>query len=195
MNDADRKKAASDQRKLRNAVLASSAAKNGARNVLRTLIWEADFYKNEVRLSKEQITELASTGIRTVKRSLKFLRDEGSIKAIKHATGGYACATTYSFHVVEGRAGAQNVDLNTSVGETSNDLWEQVKGDYRATDEAGYKAWVHKLEFASIEGGHLRVKAPTAFHAAHVQTHIADALLSIASGHDQSIKRITIVEP
>ncbi len=179
-------------RKHMNAVLGGSNATYAAWAVLEAMVRLAEFDRPEVTVTKSQLMDEAKRSWPRIKIALKILREEGSIEPIKNILGGRGNATTYRLCVIG--QGSKSIKSTPKVeGEAS--VWGKIAAEYRATDEAIYKAWIHKLDFVRNEDGQLTLAAPTNYHATYVKTHLADNLLSIASGHDQSIKRINILEP
>lgn len=174
------KQKSSQMRKHYNAVLAGSAARNGTRLVLNALVQRANFYKNETTVSKDELLELTQLGIVTVKRALAFLRDEGSIEATSHATGGYGRATTYALRVVGGDIVPDDVPA----------AWRAVLDYFLNEREAAFSRWIEPLEFVSIEGDTLRLRAPSEFHETQVTKSFGERIIDLASGEDPAVKRL-----
>lgn len=186
----DRAEKAAKIRRLHERVLSSTKATYGQLRVLQVMLWRANFYENETRLSKEQIMELAGLKRTTVKAALKFLRNEGTIRPIRHAGGGYGMATTYSFHAVG--QGGQSGETSSGGGGGECPGWAAILSHYETEHEAVFERWIAKLELDAVDGDKLVLIAPTAMTASHIETHHADAMLRIAKDADAAIKRIRI---
>ena len=176
-------------RRLHNRVLKASSARNGTRQVLLVMMRLGSFYENQTRLSKDQIIAETRLHLNTVKAALKFLREEGTIRPIKHATGGHGMATTYSFHAA-GEGACQRGDGDRSDHDCL--AWDETRAQFEAENSAIFERWIEPLMFVSLTGDKLVLRAPTPFTADHVKNNHADELLRIARHIDDSIRRLEI---
>jgi hypothetical protein len=87
--------ACSATKKTQRAAMASTTARNGTSRVLQVMWSNAEFDAPRVTITKEQIMAKAPCSLSSVKRALKELRSEGSIKPVKNWQGGSGVATTW----------------------------------------------------------------------------------------------------
>lgn len=85
-------------KKTKQAALLATETQNKAYDILRIIWDEAEFDKPECTITKEQIMAEARCCLKVVKRALKQLRDEGSLKAI-YIRGGRGIPTKYRLGV------------------------------------------------------------------------------------------------
>lgn len=93
--EADYRAACSATKKTETAAMAATKATNGASRVLQVMWAAAEFDRPSVTITKQQIMAKAPCSLSSVKRALKFLRDEGSIKPLKNWQGGSGVPTTW----------------------------------------------------------------------------------------------------
>lgn len=98
-NEAEYRAACTAARKTERAAMAASSATHGAARVLQVMWKAADFDKTVVTITKKQIMQKAPCKLDTVKRALKFLREEGSIEPQRNWKGGSGVATTWRLRV------------------------------------------------------------------------------------------------
>src|SRR5208282_3855498 len=69
--------------------------------------------------------------------------------------------------------------------------WARVRGRLRAEyGEAAYKSWLKPLTFKSLEGGLLRLSAPTRFMRDWVASHYADRIRALWHGENATVRVI-----
>lgn len=85
-----------------NRVLAASKSRNGQRMVLLEMCRNAEFDRPEVTITKPQICNFTDLDRKTVQRAIRFLIEEGSIRAIRNPQGGRGVAVTYELVIVGG---------------------------------------------------------------------------------------------
>jgi len=89
------KAACSATKKTERAAMAATRATNGTSRVLQVMWSLAEFDAPRVKITKQQIMAKAPCSLSTVKRALKELRSEGTIKPVKDWQGGSGVATTW----------------------------------------------------------------------------------------------------
>ncbi|HYB11239.1 MAG TPA: chromosomal replication initiator protein DnaA [Alphaproteobacteria bacterium] len=72
--------------------------------------------------------------------------------------------------------------------------WARVRGRLRAEyGEAAYKSWLKPLTFKSMEGGLVRLSAPTRFMRDWVANHYADRIRTFWTGENSGVRAIDIL--
>lgn len=67
--------------------------------------------------------------------------------------------------------------------------WARVRGRLRAEyGEAAYKSWLKPLTFKTLEGGQVRLTAPTRFMRDWVATHYSDRIRSLWLNENPEIR-------
>jgi len=76
---------------------------------------------------------------------------------------------------------------------SAGDPWSMAAAAFHAEDPSSYGAWVRALRPESRAGEVLVLAAPSRFHAAYVETHLKDRLLSHLRAMDIAIAGLRIV--
>src|SRR5579883_103786 len=72
--------------------------------------------------------------------------------------------------------------------------WARVRGRLRAEyGEAAYKSWLKPLTLKTLDGGQVRLAAPTRFMRDWVVTHYADRIRALWTGENASVQVIEIL--
>ncbi len=72
--------------------------------------------------------------------------------------------------------------------------WSLAQGLLHTEDPATYGSWFHALQAGDRAGGRLTLKAPSRFHAAYVQSHLADRVLRACQSIDGTVSEVVIVD-
>ena len=59
-------------------------------------------------------------------------------------------------------------------------VWRDVRGALREQDASNFDNWYGRLDFVEVDGSTLVLKAPSAFVARYVQTHLSSVLFAAA---------------
>lgn len=181
---------------------ACAGDKNLQRTVLRfiTLIvarynWQSD----ELSVGQREIAGLWSVDERTVKREMARLRALGWLVVRREAARGRVALHGLGIEAIvrateadwarvgqdfAGRmaapapaAPAGNVVAFPVVPKPEGQgAWTEIQRHLHDENPALYRAWFEKLVAEPMEGGHLRLVAPSRFHADFVNTHYAERL-------------------
>ncbi|MFC7704785.1 DnaA N-terminal domain-containing protein [Plastorhodobacter daqingensis] len=73
-------------------------------------------------------------------------------------------------------------------GQEDRSLWGRVRQRLRGQDPALFATWIDRLQFAGAGEGRIALRAPTAFHASYVRTHLAVRLLAACQAEDRGIR-------
>ncbi|WP_281827055.1 hypothetical protein [Jannaschia rubra] len=192
--------------------------KHAQRLVLRlmTLVTARyDWRHDRLSTGQREIAALWAVDERTVKREMAKLRERGWL-VLRHpaARGRVAC---YGLGVPAILAdtrrawGAVGPDFEARLagpvpeGQGANVIpfpegsgpggeaapagpWGEVAARFRAADAAAHAAWIAPLRFEGVADGVLRLRAPSAFHASFVRTHLAGTLADLARGVASSVE-------
>jgi len=72
--------------------------------------------------------------------------------------------------------------------------WARVRGRLRAEyGEAAYKSWLKPLTFKTLEGGQVRLSAPTRFMRDWVATHYGDRIRALWAGENPDVRALDIL--
>ena len=72
--------------------------------------------------------------------------------------------------------------------------WGLARAVLFAEDAGRFGAWVQALQRTGRAGGRLTLRAPSRFHAAYVQTHLAGVLLRACQSVDEDVSAIEITD-
>jgi hypothetical protein len=174
--------------------------------------------RDELSIGQREIARLWSCNERTVKREMAKLRALGWLVVKRQGARGRV--TTYGFNTagmmaatkaiwpeigsdfvvrlegvpaetvvpfpVKGSVAAPELDEATE--------WGLARALLYAEDAGRFGAWVQALKRTGRAGGRLTLKAPSRFHAAYVQTHLAGVLLRACQSVDGQVSTIEIVD-
>lgn len=130
-NESEYRAACAATRKTRRAAMAATKAHDGASRVLQVMWNEADFDKPRVTITKEQIMALAPCSLSTVKRALKELRAEGSIKPVKNWQGGRNIPTTWRLCIPGATTTPAEAQIEAMEAARNREAaWRFLKGKY-----------------------------------------------------------------
>lgn len=200
---------------------ALSLGKHDQRLVLRLITLLTARYnwaRDELSIGQREIARLWSCNERTVKREMAKLRALGWLVVKRQGARGRV--TTYGFNTagmmaatkaiwpeigsdfvvrlegvpaetvvpfpVKGSVAAPELDEATE--------WGLARALLYAEDAGRFGAWVQALKRTGRAGGRLTLKAPSRFHAAYVQTHLAGVLLRACQSVDGQVSTIEIVD-
>ena len=200
---------------------ALSLGKHDQRLILRLITLLTARYnwtRDELSIGQREIARLWSCNERTVKREMAKLRALGWLVVKRQGARGRV--TTFGFNSdaamqatraiwpeigsdfvirledtptetvvpfpVKGQVPAPKIDDATE--------WGLARAVLYAQDEGRFGAWIQALIRANRAGGRLTLQAPSRFHAAYVQTHLADVLLRACQSVDGDVSAIEIVD-
>ncbi|MFC6689221.1 DnaA N-terminal domain-containing protein [Jhaorihella thermophila] len=72
------------------------------------------------------------------------------------------------------------------------DEWALAKAVLHAEDPSVYGSWIRALERGERAGGRLTLIAPSRFHAAYVETHLAGRVLAACQAVDDTVAQVVI---
>ena len=111
--------------------MAATKAGYTTARILEKMWDEADFDKPVVTITKEQLMAKCGCCLRSVKRALIELRDEGSIKPIKGWEGGRAKPTTWRLCVPGSNTTPADEQIHALEEARSRDAaWRYLKGKF-----------------------------------------------------------------
>ncbi|MEM9576970.1 MAG: hypothetical protein AAF999_08140 [Pseudomonadota bacterium] len=190
------------------------------RRVLRlmTLITARyNWARDELAVGQREIAQLWSVDERTVKREMALLRGRGWL--VVHRQGARGRVTQYRLGIEQILADTApqwssvgpDFELRMGVEETPNVVplrpgggvpapdvspgteWALAQAVLHGEDPAVFGAWIAALQRAERAGGRLTLKAPSRFHAAYVQTHLAARLLAACREVDGEVSELRII--
>ena len=200
---------------------ALSQDKHDQRRVLRlmTLITARyNWARDELAVGQREIAQLWSCDERTVKREMALLRAREWL--VVRRQGARGRVTQYSLGIdriltdtrdqwpcvgsdFELRMGAPEetpkiVPLPVQGAVPAPDVgrgteWALAQAVLHAEDVGSYASWLAALERAERAGGRLSLRAPSRFHAAYVQTHLAGRILSALQEIDSDVVEVRIL--
>ncbi len=200
---------------------ALSQGKHDQRRALRlmTLITARyNWARDELAVGQREIAQLWSVDERTVKREMAMFRAKGWL--VVRRQGARGRVTQYGLglerlledtSVTWGCVGP-DFELRMSQGQGEPDVvplpvrgtvappdvssgaeWALAQALLHAEDPGTYASWIAALSRAERAGGRLTLRAPSRFHAAYVQTHLAARLLTACREIDAEIAELRIV--
>lgn len=176
-------------------VVKASKSRCAARTVLLEACRRADFKKPETTVTKNQLEEMLGYDRKTIQRALKFLKDEGSLLPVRNVEGGRGKAVTYRLQVIEAVAVAGVEDEAPEAAPQPGAEPDEVavlRAWFETIDPNGYNAWIKALQFEEISAGLLVMKAPSAFHADHINAKFADRLRDIAANLPENVQKVAV---
>jgi len=184
---ADKKKY--QPRKHINRVLEATKASYSVYSVLQALCHAAEFDRPEVTITRTQLEKAARRSRNTVLDALRFLKAEGTIVPIKNPEGGRGNAVTYKLQVIghEAQAPAQEPD---EAAQAVASVWDRIAHRLEEQDARTFNIWLSKLSFGAVEGGELRMIAPTGYIAEKCRVDHADRVLRVANQLEPEISRV-----
>lgn len=176
--------------------------------------------RDELAVGQREIARLWAVDERTVKREMARLRAAGWISVKRQGARGRVSEYRLeiarilddcrdSFAAVgpdfelrmtaeeETGEGARVVPL-TPRGEvpppdvSAGTEWALAQAILHREDPALYGAWLRGLVRQGRQGGCLTLRAPSRFHGAYVQTHLAQRLLAVCRSVDDSVTEVRI---
>jgi hypothetical protein len=155
----------------------------------------ADFKKPETTVTKNQLGEVLGYDRKTIQHALKVLKDEGSLLPVRNVEGGRGKAVTYRLQVIEAMAVAGVEDEVPEAAPQPGaepDEVAMLRTWFETIDPNGYTIWIKSLQFEEISAGVLVMKAPSAFHADHINTKFADRLRVIAANLPENVQKVKV---
>jgi hypothetical protein len=203
-------------------VYALSQNKSVQRRILRlmTLITAGyNWQRDELATGQREIARMWFVDERTVKRELAHLRASGWL--VVRRQGARGRVTEYSLdlarieedtrpvwsqvgpdfqHRMSGQLQTDDtvVPLPLRGGDvpppdlSEGSEWALAQALLHRDDPALYGAWMRALVRQGRAGGRLILKAPSRFHAAYVQTHLAARVLAACQAIDRDVIELTI---
>ena len=124
---------------------------------------------------------------KTIQRALKFLKDEGSLWPVRNVEGGRGKAVTYRLQVIQDEAAEAAPQPGAEPDEVAI-----LRAWFETMDPNGYTAWIKPLQFEEISAGVLVMKAPSAFHADHINAKFHDRLSDIAANLPENVQKVAV---
>jgi len=157
--------------------------------------WQHD----ELSVAQTEIARLWSVDQRTVKREMAAFRDRGWLREKRAAARGRVTLYGLGIDIIlqETRPAWENVgaDLVARLAPAApihapgnvipfragalpegDTLWGRAAIQLSAQQPAAWRSWFAGLEAVEESNGHLRLRAPSGFHASYVQQHLGDML-------------------
>lgn len=201
-------------------VFALSRDKHEQRLVLRliTLITARyNWTRDELCVGQREIASLWSVDERTVKREMAKLRGMGWLVVTRQGARGRV--TQYSLDIAQmleatkpawHRVGS-DFDIRMHGGPATSQVvplpvrghvqqpqvsdgteWALARAILHSEDQGLYGSWFQALKRMDRSGSRLTLSAPSRFHAAYVQTHLAARILAAVEAVDGDITEIAI---
>lgn len=204
---------------------ALAQGKHDQRRVLRlmTLITARyNWARDELAVGQREIAQLWSVDERTVKREMAQLRARDwlvvkrqgargrvtqyslNIEAILDHTQPYWTAVGSDFELRMGAPETETpkvVALQINTGSvpapdlSSGSEWVLAQALLHAEDAGTYASWLAALTRVERAGGRISLRAPSRFHAAYVQSHLARRVLAALQEIDTEVAEVRIVAP
>ena len=168
-------------------VLKASKSRCAARTVLLEACRRADFGKPETTVTKSQIEEALGYDRKTIQRALKFLKDEGSLFPARNVEGGRGKAVTYRLQVIQDESPEAAPQPGAEPDEVA-----VLRAWFETIDPSAYTAWIKALQFEEISAGALVMKAPSVFHADHINTKFGHRLRAIAENLPEKVQEVKV---
>ncbi len=201
---------------------ALSQPKTTQKTVLRliTLITARyNWARDELAIGQREIARMWSVDERTVKREMAKLRGWGWLvvkrqgargrvseygldmdRILEDTRGSWAAVGPDFEHRMNGQPEPDSrvvpLPLRGDVPPpdiSTGDEWTLAKAVLHAEDPALYGSWIRALERGERAGGRLTLIAPSRFHAAYVETHLAGRVLAACQAVDEGISQVVIV--
>ncbi|MEO1494484.1 MAG: hypothetical protein AAFV19_20240 [Pseudomonadota bacterium] len=176
--------------------------------------WRLD----EVTIGQAELARMWSVDVRTVKREIRRLAEHGLL-SVKRAGVRGRVATYILNHArideltrdcwplvgpdFEARMTEQGRGADTPPGSTTvvpfpgqtepATEWAAAKAALRRSDRARAKAWFDPLLRDDRVGDHLILRAPSAFHAEYVTTHLIGDLVRAVTAADPSVDSLDVI--
>jgi hypothetical protein len=194
--------------------------KHDHRLVLRFLTLMTARYnwaRNELAVGQREIARLWSVDERTVKREMAKLRGCGWLVVKRQGARGRVTEYGIDLEAVleTTRAHWPNVgpdfDLRMQGApepsrvvpmpvrgiaptppRSGSSEWDLAQTVLHAEDAGVYGSWLHNLSRQDRAGGRLTLKAPSRFHGAYVQTHLAARVLAAVQAVDGDVSEVVI---
>lgn len=176
--------------------------------------WQAD----ELSVGQGEIARLWSVDLRTVKREMAVLRTKGWLVEKRGAARGRV--TLYGLGIgrilsdtqgdwgqvgsdlVARLTGQKAVDMPSHgnvvpfapIGAAEGDpsLWGRALGLLQAENATAFAAWIAGLEMIAADGGQIVLRAPSAFHASYVATHLSGGILAALRRVDPMVVTVRV---
>ena len=168
-------------------VVKASKSRCAARTVLLEACRRADFKKPETTVTKNQLEEMLGYSRKTIQRALQFLKDEGSLWPVRNVEGGRGKAVTYRLQVIQDEAAEAAPQPGAEPDEVAI-----LRAWFETMDPNGYTAWIKPLQFEEISAGVLVMKAPSKFHADHINAKFYDRLSDIAVHLPENVQKVKV---
>ncbi|WP_295313172.1 hypothetical protein [Roseobacter sp.] len=194
--------------------------KHDQRRVLRlmTLITARyNWSRDELAVGQREIARLWSVDERTVKREMALLRARAWLTVKRQGARGRVTEYRLGIDRILADTNAQwpcvgpDFELRMAGGDvekvvplpvrgtvpapdlTHGTEWALAQAVLHAEDTGTYASWLAALERAGRAGGRLTLRAPSRFHAAYVQTHLAGRVLAACREVDADVAEVRIV--
>lgn len=192
------------------------------RRVLRlmTLITARyNWQRDELAVGQREIARMWFVDERTVKREMSQLRAMGWLVVRRQGARGRVTEYSLDFSQIEadtqavwGEVGSDFDQRMRGLPETDDRIvplplrgvdvpapnlsegteWALAQSVLHREDPALYSAWMRALTRTGRAGGRLVLKAPSRFHAAYVQTHLASRVLAACRVVDPDVTEISV---
>ena len=201
---------------------ALSLGKADQKRVLRliTLITARyNWARNELAVGQREIARLWSCDERTVKREMARLRGAGWLVVRRQGARGRvteyeldrdrvlldtkpvwpAVGPDFVIRMDDTPEATSVVPFRGPIDVPPPDLstgteWALAQAVLHREDPASFGSWMRALERDSRAGGRLMLRAPSRFHAAYVQTHLASRILTACQAIDGDVSAVEIVQ-
>lgn len=178
--------------------------------------------KDELSMGRKEIARIWAVNERTVKREMAKLKNLGWVKVKTPAARGRVAVYSINFKkisdgtqevwasvgpdfdermsliypqsevkVVRVDFGAKTVEREKpETGDRGK--WRAVRNALREADPDVFRNWYDKLAFKEYSDGNLVLTAPNTFIARHIETHLAHALMNLATNDFGDIRLMRI---
>ncbi|SFE84113.1 hypothetical protein SAMN04488523_1116 [Sulfitobacter brevis] len=200
---------------------ALAGGKHDHRLVLRLITLITARYnwgRDELAVGQREIARLWSVDERTVKREMAKLRALGWLVVRRQGARGHV--TEYRIDIeallakTEPQWAAVGPDFEMRMTGTPEPQrvvplpvrgtvpapqigdgyeWQLAQAVLHAEDPGVYGSWLHALARAERAGGRLTLRAPSRFHGAYVQTHLAARVLTAVQAVDSDVSDVVII--
>ncbi|QFT61164.1 hypothetical protein FIU94_20200 (plasmid) [Sulfitobacter sp. THAF37] len=177
--------------------------------------------RDELCIGQREIAQLWSCNERTVKREMAKLRGLGWFRvkrqgargrvttygldadAMLTATRGIwpAIGSDFEVRLDAGSAAPEaekvvpfpRADAATPPDMGAGDEWALAQAVLYQQDKGQFGAWLRALVRVGRAGGRLTLRAPSRFHAAYVQTHLSQTILTACQSVDDSVGSVEVI--